>query len=170
MRYSQNMLQPHNKELSMSWYVFWGWSSKIQLQPSGWGFLTVAQTAHWTGLDCELEMTAYTLCSSAMPKDFAPSLQAIVQILLTKMKASGTCDASELFQRASWNFTQLAKTSTKTPFLFLSPLHSPRPKTIMTQLAAGQLSHCSVMSENEIDLKILPQPRLEQKGLLCWLY
>lgn len=40
----------------------------------------------------------------------------------------------------------------------------------MTQLAAGQLSHCSVMSENEIDLKILPQPRLEQEGLLCWLY
>lgn len=40
----------------------------------------------------------------------------------------------------------------------------------MTQLAATQLPHCSIMSENEIDLEILRRPGLEQKGLLCWLY
>lgn len=43
-------------------------------------------------------------------------------------------------------------------------------KMIMTPLAAIQLPHCSIMSENEIDLKILLWLGLDQKGLLCWLY
>lgn len=142
---------------------------------SGWEHL---KEAHWTVLDCVLQMRVSELCSSAMSKDFTLSLQAIIQILLTEMKASGTCDDSEPFQKTSQNFAELAKYQPKPMSLcpqsfppHLCSVPSPNgDKTIMTQLAATQLSHCSIMSENEIDLKILRRPRLEQKGLLCWLY
>lgn len=44
-----------------------------------------------------------------MSKDFTLSRQAIIQILLTKMKASGTYGNSEPFQKTSENFAELAK-------------------------------------------------------------
>lgn len=75
---------------------------KLQAESiSGWEPLKEAQTAYWTVLDCEFQMRASELCSSAMSKDFTLSLQAIIQILLTEMKASGTSDDSELFQQTS---------------------------------------------------------------------
>lgn len=150
---------------------------KIQAESiSGWESLKEAQTAHWTVLDCELQTRASELCSFAMSKDFTLSLQAIIQILLTKMKASGTCDDSEPFPKDFIELYRIGKISTKKPtslcpqsllFHLWSVPSQNGDKTIMTRLAATQLSHCSIMSENEIDLKILRRPRLEQKGLLC---
>lgn len=81
-------------------------------------------------------------------------------------------------QNCSKRLCRVGKISTKThvslcppapPNLWSVP-NKNRDKMIMTRLAFTRLSHRSIMSENEIDLKILHRPKLEQKGLLCWLY
>ncbi|KAI9537156.1 hypothetical protein NQZ68_027189 [Dissostichus eleginoides] len=59
-------------------------------------------------------MRASGLGSSALSKDFTMSLQAIIQIRLTKMKASGTCDDSVQLSKPSQNFADLAKNQPKT--------------------------------------------------------
>lgn len=91
------------------------------------------------------------------------------------MKAAGSCDDSEPIKRLdktlqNWqNINQNSRPCAPEASPLTSALSQAKmgTKTIMTQLAATQLSHCSIMSENEIDLKILRRPRLEQKGLLC---
>lgn len=126
-------------------------------------------------MDSVLQMRASELCSSAKSQKTSHRLRgAIIQILPTEMKASGTCDYSQLFKKPPPNFAQLARYQPKRdvpkgsspPTSVLSQAQNG-DKMIMTQLAATQLSHRGIMSENEIVLKILRRPRLEQKGLLC---
>lgn len=175
---SENTFKTHNEGFKVSCYVSCGWTRKHQT--TGWKHTV----SGWTSLK-DFPLNSIGWCasdesfrtrSSALSKDFTMSLQAIIQIRLTKMKASVTCDDSVQLSKPSHTFADLAKNQPKThvPKLSTTPLlFRPMPnwvKTTMTQLAATQLSHCSIMSENEIDLKILRRPRLEQKGLLCWLY
>lgn len=143
---------------------------------SGWEPLKEAQTAHWTVLDCVLQMTASELCSSAMSKDFTLSPQGHYSHPTDQDESLWNLWWLRAVPKAFTKLCRIGKISTKTHVPKAFPPHlcsipsQNGDKTIMTQLAATQLSHCSIMSENEIDLKILRRPGLEQKGLLCWLY
>ncbi|CAB1415898.1 unnamed protein product [Pleuronectes platessa] len=111
------------------------------------------------GMHPASKQTSANLVSVRSPHTF--NYQAIIQMLLAKMKASGTCNDSEPFQRTWQTWQKINQNTRPRGPGELSRPHLPaqnEDKTIMTRLAATQLSHCSIMSENEIDLKILRRP------------
>lgn len=169
------MMKSYDEQPQVSWYVFRGWMSKHQT--TGWkhiGLEALERGTHnplnshglWTSDD-----TIRTLFIH-----YVKRLHAVFKGHYSDPKAHDESFWNLWWPRAARlktlkNWQKSTKTHISMPPPHLHSVHNKNgDKAIMTWMPLTQLSHHSVMCENEIDLKILHWPELEQKGLLCWLY
>lgn len=151
----------HNEELKVSWYVFWGWSSKHQLQAESISGLAAFERGPGSSMNCiglcasdESVRTRFichvkrlhTVSAGPLFRSYWPRWKPL-ELVVTQ-----SCSKSLHKTLQNWqNINQNPCPQSFPPHLCSVPSQN-RDKTIMTQLAT------SIMSENEIDLKTYAGP------------